>query len=453
MNMPPPNPAGDRDDRSPEMPRLTRRKFLSAAGQLAISIPVLAGLPGPVPGLAGQPVQSPNQRRKIALIATEVWQYSHAQHFIDRCLEGYGWEGRHHRPPLELAGLYVDHFPENDLARERSQRHGVRIYPTIAEALTLGGSQLAVDGVLIIGEHGRYPRNEKGQTLYPRHRFFKEVVKVFEASHRAAPIFSDKHLSTSWPECVEMVGDSKRLGFPFMAGSSLPVTWRIPSVEMPLNAALAESVCVCYGGIDSYDIHGLETAQCMSERRRGGEAGVKSVHAIQGAKVCEWVAGEHTTRQLLFAALARSHTCKPRPGFTFSVPDLAWLQENSSGFIAYIIEHHDGFRTTLFLLNGLVQDFNYAGMLSNDRQVISCQMHLPMPPRAATLADFFNPQFHHAENLILTGQTPYPIERTLLTSGMTLFAVESLYRGQLKLATPELKIAYQPFESSAFWRS
>ena len=98
--------------------------------------------------------------------------------------------------------MYIDQFPENDLARERIHRHGLRQFPTIAEALTLGGSKLAVDGVVIIAEHGKYPSNEKGQKLYPRYEWFKEVVKVFEASGRAVPVFNDKHLSTTWePLC------------------------------------------------------------------------------------------------------------------------------------------------------------------------------------------------------------------------------------------------------------
>ena len=45
----------------------------------------------------------------------------------------------------------------------------MKIYPTIAEALTLGGGKLAVDGVVLVGEHGNYPKNEKGQTKYPRY--------------------------------------------------------------------------------------------------------------------------------------------------------------------------------------------------------------------------------------------------------------------------------------------
>src|SRR3954464_2658018 len=184
---------------------------------------------------------SEHRRKKIALVATAVYNLSHAQHFLDRFLLGYAWGGGWRRPDVDLVSLYVDQFPENDLARATAKRHGLPIYPTLEDALMLGGSKLAVDGVVIIGEHGNYPRNEKGQTLYPRYKFFKQVVKVFESSGRSVPVFNDKHLSTDWSQCVEMVEDSKRLQFPFMAGSSLPVTRRMPSIDMPLDTPLKES--------------------------------------------------------------------------------------------------------------------------------------------------------------------------------------------------------------------
>ena len=278
----------------------TRRQFTATA---AAAMTALAA-----PSLAFAATHRSGRRKKIALLATEVRKYSHAQHFIDRFLEGYGWQGRHHRPPMELAGLYVDQFPDGDLTQDRVQRHRVKLFPTIEETLTLGRSNLAVDGVVIIAEHGLYPRTEKGQTLYPRHEFFNRTVKVFEISGRSVPVFNDKHLSTDWKECVEMVGTSKRLGFPFLAGSSLPVTWRIPAVEVPLGAPLVESVCVCYGGLDSYDIHGIEAAQCMSERRAGGETGIKSVQALRGARVWEILSEREDTRRLFFAAMARMTT-------------------------------------------------------------------------------------------------------------------------------------------------
>ena len=175
---------------------------------------------------------------------------------------------------MDVVALYVDQKPRGDLSQERAARHpGLTVYPTIAEALTRGTGKLAVDGVLLIGEHGNYPRNARGQTLYPRYEFFQQIVEVFRRSGRCVPVFNDKHLSWRWDWAREMVDTARQMGFPLMAGSSLPVTWRIPSIDLPWGAEVREAVCVGYGGVDSYDIHGLEALQCMIERRRGGESG------------------------------------------------------------------------------------------------------------------------------------------------------------------------------------
>lgn len=421
---------------------LSRRRFLQNSALAT------AGL------LATTPMAVAATRRplRVAVLATEIRKHSHAQHFVDRLLEGYGWEGEHHRPALKLAGLYVDQSPEGDLTQDRCRRHGVARYPTVEEALTLGGSKLAVDGVLLIGEHGKYPRNEKGQTLYPRYAFFKRVIRVFESSGRAVPLFNDKHLSTRWDECVEMVGDAKRLGFPLLAGSSLPVTWRVPDLELPVGVDLTESVCACYGGVDSYDFHGLETAQVMSERRRGGESGVRSVLALKGSALWDELARRDSTGRLLVAALQRSFSMKIPSDRTLAPMTTEWFRSCSPEAIGYFIEHTDGFRTSMFLLNGLVSDFTYAGSLRTG-EIRSCQMHLPMPNRLSTIATFFNPLMRRVEDMMLSGRALWPVERTLLTSGLTLTAVESLHQGGRKLESPELAVRYHPSAASFHWRS
>ena len=309
-----------------------------------------------------------------------------------------------------------------------------------------------MDGVVIIGEHGKYLRNEKGQTQYPRYKWFKQIVRLFEESGRAVPVFNDKHLSTSWPECAEMVADAQRLQFPFHAGSSLPVTERIPAIDLPLDTPLKESLCICYGGVDSYDFHGLETAQCMSERRRGGESGVRAIHAVRGSRMWDQLSARPDTVKLFLAALARSHTVRPPEGLTIAAPSLDRARRASADAVGYFIEHNDGFRTTMLLCNGLVQDFTYAGLKANGG-VISTQMHLPMPMQISTTADFFNPLVNHIEAMVQTNRAPYPVERTLLTSGMTLFAVDSLHRGGVEVATPELNVHYRATRQSTFWRS
>ena len=396
--------------------------------------------------------ERPGTTKKVAILGTEVRTHSHAQHFLDRLALGYGWRGAWQPPRVEIAAVYLDQFPNRDLGRERIRRYGLKLFPGIADALTLGTDRLAVDGVVIIAEHGDYPTNEMGQKLYPRYKWFRECVEVFEASGRTAAVFNDKHLSTDWEQCVRMVADAKRLDFPFFAGSSLPVTRRMPAIDMPHGAPLSESVCVAYGGPDSYDIHALETAQCMSERRRGGEVGIKSVHAVRNERMWEMLAGadREVTRKLMVAALTRSHNLPVEGGYYTGRITFDWARRNFPNALAYFIEHRDGFRTAMFLLG--IQDFNYAGLRSDTGEIISCQMYLPMPGHGSTTADFFHPLVRHIEDMVITGTVPYPAERTLLTSGMTLAGVESLHRGEVPVRTPQMAVRYAVGAQSTFWR-
>lgn len=414
---------------------LSRRSFLVSTASAAAFL--------------AHPLRAATPRRKtIALIGTEVRLHSHAQHFIDRFLLGYGWNGGWRRPEVDLVSLYIDQHPKGDLSLTTAARHRVPIHATIAEALTRGTGKLAVDGVVVIAEHGQYPKTAIGQTRYPRYRFFKEIVKVFEDSGRSVPVFNDKHLSTEWSECVEMVADARRLGFPFQAGSSLPVTRRMPAIDIPVGTRMVESVCVAYGGPDSYDIHGLETAQCMSERRKGGEVGIQRVTALRGEALWDRVAQRPDTRRLVESALSRSHNLPVKDGYPTDPVTVDWARRVFPDGWGYFIEHRDGFHTTLVMVD--IRDFNYAG-LDRSGRIHSCQMYLPMPTHGSSTADFFNPQIRHIERMVVTGRQPYPVERTLLTSGMTLAGVQSLHRG-VPVETPEMAVRYPVPNGSSFWR-
>ena len=402
------------------------------------------------------PFREPYQfRPKIAAIATIYHKYSHAQHIVDRFLDGYGWNSRHHYPNMDLISLHVEQVGENDLSGERLERYPlVESYPTIAETLTRGGEELAVDGVLLIGEHGEYPTNEKGQRLYPRYEHFKQVAAVFEKSGRGVPVFNDKHLSWNWDWAREMYDISQSMEFAFMAGSSLPVTWRTPSIEMPLGTPVAEAVCVGYGGVDSYDFHALETLQCMVERREGGETGVKWLQAYRGDAFWDAHHTQLWSRELFESALCRSHTLTPaRAGFNNTFPTLDEMKQIVPEPIAYHYEHGDGLKSTMILMNGLVQDFNFAAYIGDDNTVLSTQMYLPMPPARTTLANFFSPLVNNIEQMFVTGKATYPVERTLLTTGLVAAGVESLFADGARQETPHLDIAYQATEESTFWRN
>ena len=311
-----------------------------------------------------------------------------------------------------------------------------------------------MDGVLLVAEHGDYPDNEKGQKLYPRYEFFEEIVNVFREDGRAVPIFNDKHLSWNWDWCRQMYDQSQQMEFAFMAGSSLPVTWRTPSIEMPLGSEIEEAVCVAYGGVDSYDFHALETIQCMVERRSGGESGVEWLQAYRDDNFWQAHHDEVWSRQLFESALSRSHTLQPgRPGFNDVFPTLHEMKKIITDPVAYHYQHVDGLKSTMILTNGLVQDFNFAARLKGQSKPLSIQMYLPMPPARTTLANFFSPQVNNVERMFLTGKPSYPVERTLLTSGLVIAGVDSLDQDQNRQQTPHLGIVYQANTESTFWRT
>jgi hypothetical protein len=423
------------------MRHLTRRTFLGAACAGVLGRPLLAD--DPPPAAAG--------RKKLAIVTTEFRLHSHGQHMGDRFIVGYPLRGRWHKPALDVVALYVDQKPKEDLSGKRAEEFGFKVYPTIAEALRCGGPRLAVDAVLVIGEHGDYPTNDIGQKLYPRYQFFKQVTDVFQKDGRVLPIFNDKHLSWKWEWAKEMVETARQRSIPFLAGSSLPVTWRLPAVEMPAGAEVEEMVGVAHGGVDSYDFHALEMIQCMAERRRGGETGVAAVQALRGPAVWKaleagsWQAGGWDPN-LFEACLCRSQTLSQPPTFNHRHPTAAQMREWVKDPVAYRFEYGDGVRATMLLLNGLVDDFTFAARLKGRDEPLSTLFYLPPGPNVAYSAVLMS----KAEELFLTGKAPYPVERTLLTSGVLAAALQSLADGEKRLPTPHLAVRYQPPREATF---
>ncbi len=390
--------------------------------------------------------------KRIAVITTVYRYLSHAQHIVDRFLVGYPLRGSWRRPDMKVVSLYVDQKPEGDQSAERAREFGFTVYPSIPEALRCGGSGLAADAVLLIGEHGDYPRNELGQVLYPRYEFFKQCVDVFEKDGRAVPVYNDKHLSYSFEKAKWMVDASKRLRFPLLAGSSLPVTWRLPDLELPLGCRIEEALMVGVGGSDPMDYHALEAMQCMIERRAGGETGVKAVQMIEGDEV--WKAGEEGrwSKELLISALSRSDTPQGltvTDGRTQDLVGNGELPKLVKRPAAYFIEHADGLRTTLLMLNGAVGDFNFAARVRGMARPQSTQFFLSPVPNVTYSACLVS----KIEEMFETGRAPYPAERTLIVSGMLESCLKSRAAGGKRLETPHLAVRYRAPKESQHARS
>ena len=389
--------------------------------------------------------------KRIAIVTTVYRYLSHAQHIGDRFLVGYPRDGAWHKPDMKVVSLYVDQKPDNDQSAARAKEFDFQVYPTIAETLRCGGNKLAVDAVLVIGEHGDYKRNEKGQVLYPRYEFVKQCVDVFEKDGVAVPLYNDKHLSYSFEHAKWMVDASKRLKFPMLAGSSLPVTWRLPDIELPLNSEIESAVMVGYGGPDVMDFHGLEALQCMLERRKGGESGVSAVQMIEGDAV--WKAGEEGrySKELLTSALSRSDTPQGQTivdGRTQDLVAKGELPKLVKTPAAYFIEYRDGLKATLLMLNGAVKDFTFAARVKG-AGVQSTQFFLSPEPNVTYSACLVR----RIEELFETGKAPYPVERTLLVSGILESCLTSRFEGQKRLETPHLSVQYRAPQSSQHART
>jgi hypothetical protein len=420
-----------------------RRQFVGLVGSGLLAAPFCAA-----------DEVAPRARKRLAVVTT-LWNYcSHAWHMAERFLVGYPREGKWHEPPLEVVSAYVDQRPKDDLSGKRAEEFGFKVYPTVAEALRAGGNKLAVDAVLLIGEHGSYPTNEIGQKLYPRYELFKQIVEVFRQDGRTTPVFNDKHLSWKFAWAKEMVDTARAMDFPLLAGSSLPVTWRMPAIDLPLGADVDEAVCVAHGLPDIYDFHALEALQCIVERRRGGETGVRWLQALRGDAVWQamqagsWRDGGWNP-DLFAACLARSQTLRQPESYSHRYPKpqqiRAWVKDP----IAYRFEYADGLKATMLLLNGLTADFLVAARVRGQADPFSTMFYLPPNPNVAYSAALMS----QAEEMFVTGKAPYPVERTLLTSGLVEAGLRSLASKGQRLETPHLAIKYEPPKESTFWRT
>jgi len=377
-----------------------------------------------------------SQQKTVAAIITEYRRNSHADVIVGRLLEGYEYNGLRRTPQVRVVSMFTHQVPENDMSRALAAAHGVRVCADVREALTLGGPQLAVDGVVLIGEHGDYPENEKGQKLYPRWELYRQIVEVFRTSGRAVPVYCDKHLSVDWEQAKWMVDVARELGFPLLAGSSLPVSWRRPPLELERGTELAQAVVTFYGPKEAYGFHALEALQCMVERRRGGETGIAAVECIEGRRVWEWTEAHSWAGRLLDQCLERCPERQPgSPRETVREP------------LLFVLEYRSGLAAAVYLLDGHIQTTAFAAAGPGLPGVASTEIWL-QPGRPFS---HFSSLTYYIEQMMVTGRSPYPVERTLLTTGALAALMDSAYR-KTRMETPHLDVAYQAPAESLFNR-
>lgn len=413
---------------------LHRREWLSASAASLWCAGAANCSTGSVPNLlnAGTadekwpPVTGP--RKAVAGVLTTYFQGSHSDVLIGRLLKGWKYDGGP-GPALKLASLYIDQTSNTEYGRRLAAEFGIPVFETIEAALTAGGAEIAVDGVLSVGEHGDYPRNELGQDLYPRRRFFEEITATFEKHGRVVPVFNDKHLGPRWLDALWMYERARKLRVPLMAGSSLVVGYRTPDVNLPADARIDSAVAIGYSELDRYGIHTLEFLQSFAERRRGGESGVCSVRCVSSSEI---------------PALLRSGRI---PEAVFRAAADVAIRTNGSDLLAvdpgssagFLIDYSDGLQAAALMLNGTVGSISAAVRLQEGGQILASRAEERPHPHHPHFAFLL----HAVERMIHSGRATYPVERTLLTSGLLDRLLTSRQQGGRELLTPELAIAYQ----------
>jgi hypothetical protein len=366
------------------------------------------------------------ETKSVAAVITVYFQNSHADVLLTKIMEGW----KHDRgpgPDLRLASIYIDQRDGSEFGLEVLKRNNIPIFDTIEQAITAGGNSIPVDGVLSVGEHGKYPVNELGQQLYPRKRFFEQITDAFKKYQRVVPVFNDKHISTVWSDAKWMYDRAQEMKVPFMAGSSLPVTYRTHPIDLPLGSEIESVVGIGYSGLDIYGFHALECFQTLVERRANAERGVKWVRCLEGKAVWELVDSGWVDPDMLQAAL----DIVPR-----SVPTV----RDDPGVVLFQFEYVDGLRGSLFMVPSASR--NGVAIKRKGHPIMATSFEERPEPK--------HPHFAYLlkgiEQMIHSGRPPYPVERTLLTGGILDRALKSKFEGGTVQQTPELQIAYTPVD-------
>jgi hypothetical protein len=480
---------------------ITRRRFV---GYSALGSSLLA-----YPPLMRSALAQNSSPVRLAILGSTYHLGSNLQTIADRFLVGYPFEGDWHKPNIQVVSLYVDErirkasaaanefqlaitgkarpqqrppqavqpgmsggnrAPDErwepmapasedqglkgDLSEARAQQFGLRLCRNIPEALRCGGDRIAVDAVLVVVEQCPeypYPINDRDQVLLPRYDFFQQCAQVFETEKHAVPYFNHKQLSFSFNEAQNMVNTAERLKFPLMSGSSMPVTWRLPDVDVPFDAPVEEAVMVGVGGFDEMDFDALEAMQSMLERRKGGETGVKAVQMLQGDDVWAAMQAGRWSKELLVSALSRSDTplgLTLLDGRNQEMVSNGALPQLVTDPVAYCVEYTDGTKSTLLILNGAIRDYNIAARLAGG-ETVSTQFFMGPAPNegySACLAAKINAMFQ-----MRTAQIP--VDRALLTTGVLEACLKSRHRLNRKVETPQLGLRYQSPSQSQYQRT
>ena len=413
----------------------TRREMLGIAG-----VAGLTALTNVAKGAAASPQRVQRKPRSACIASYWAAPNSHADWIFTKLLDGYWWDDAYKESRVEVVGVYIHQLAASPLGQKVCEAKGIPIFDSVGKALTLGGDELAVDGVAIVGEHGVYPTDQKGHWLLPRWWMYNQVIQVFERSKRSVPVFNDKHLSYNWEEAKWMYDKSRELNFPLMGGSSIPFYYRTPEVELKTGTPIRNSIVLGGAGDEGGIFHAIDVLQSFVELRKGGETGVKSVQSIRGADAWTWVESNPWVGKLL-AAVAGNFDLGPRH-----------FQQDMPKTNICVIHYNDG--TQAAVIGARNVGWTYAGEIEG--QAVPTVISMLGWPGPFDQYHASNAQPHWITEMMVTGKEPFNAERLLLSTGIVNWYMESNWENGRyspvgrQLDTPMLNMTYQPTRGAQF---
>ena len=410
----------------------TRREILAmvgVAGITALTSNAIAAFP-----------QAHQKRPRIAVL-TSYWAApgSHADWIVNKLLDGYWWDSAYTPSRVEVVSVYIHQLEDSQLGQKVAKAKNIPVFKTVGEAVTLGGKELAVDGVVIVAEHGNYRTDLKGHWLLPRWWIYNQVVQVFELSKRSVPVFNDKHLSYNWDEAKWMYDKSRELNFPLTGGSSIPTYYRKPEIELDIDTPIKNSIVLGGTGDEGAIFHAIDVLQCFVERRKGGETGVRSVQSIRGPETWKWVERNPWAGKLM-DSVAKSFELSP-----------ASLREGNQANMC-LVEYNDG--TKAAVISGRGVGWTYAGEISGQSEpTIISMLGWPGPFDQYHAS---NSQPHWITEMMVTKKEPFNAERLLLSTGITNHYMDSNWENGRysavgrRVETPVLNMTYRSTRGPQF---
>jgi len=410
----------------------TRREMLGMVGMAGVAALTDTAL-GAVP-------QAQQKRPRLACLVS-FWGApgSHADWIIDKLMDGYWWKGAHTPSRVEVVSVYLHQFDTSLLGQRVCKAKNIPIFKTVGEAITLGGNELAVDGVVLVGEHGNYPTNLKGQWMLPRWWMYQQVIRVFEQSKRSVPVFNDKHLSYSWDEAKWMYDKSRELGFPLTGGSSIPAYFRNPEIELAIDTPTKNSIVVGGTADEGALFHCVDVLQAFADRRKGGETGVLSVQCIRGPETWKWVERNSWAANLL-EAVRKNFDLKP-----------GYFQEGKNPNVC-IVEYNDG--TNAAVISGTGVGWTYAGEVEGQKDPTIISMLGWPGPYSQYHAS--NAHSHWLIEMMVTKKEPFNAGRLLLSTGIVDYNMDSCWENGRysevgrRIETPFLNMSYRSTHGPLF---